>query len=92
MPGLIDQFASRRLFDILDESWIVVSTATREGLPNAFLEAAAHRGAILSNVASDRGAESHQCGATPTRSETPRDGSSCGSTLWRRMTSSNTAA
>ena len=38
---------SQRLSRILGRSWIVVNTAAREGLPNAFLEAAAHRCAIL---------------------------------------------
>ena len=50
MPGFVDQFAGPRLSEILSESWIVVNTATREGLPNAFLEAAAHGCAILSRV------------------------------------------
>ena len=50
MVGFVDQFASDRLAHILERSWVLVSTSTREGLPNAFLEAAAHRCAILSAV------------------------------------------
>jgi glycosyltransferase involved in cell wall biosynthesis len=60
--GFVDQFTSNRLHDVLAESWIYVNTAAREGLPNAFLEAAAHGCAILSGVdpdafASDFGAQ-----------------------------------
>jgi glycosyltransferase involved in cell wall biosynthesis len=50
MPGLIDQFASDALAAILSRSWVLVNTAAREGLPNAFLEAAAHGCAVLSAV------------------------------------------
>lgn len=52
--GFINQFRSERLSEILTESWILVNTATREGLPNAFLEAMAHRCAILSAVNPDQ--------------------------------------
>ncbi len=38
---------------VLSKSWILVNTAAREGLPNAFLEAAAHGCAILSSVDTD---------------------------------------
>jgi glycosyltransferase involved in cell wall biosynthesis len=48
MPGHLDPFESPRLSAILSESWILVNTATREGLPNAFLEAGAHGCAVLS--------------------------------------------
>jgi glycosyltransferase involved in cell wall biosynthesis len=51
--GFIDQFQSDQLHRILGQSWIMVNTAAREGLPNAFLEAAAHRCAILSAVDPD---------------------------------------
>jgi hypothetical protein len=37
----------------LGKSWILVNTAAREGLPNAFIEAAAHQCAILSAVDPD---------------------------------------
>ncbi|WP_447968071.1 glycosyltransferase [Nitrospira sp. M1] len=53
MPGFVDQFDSERHSRILEESWILVNTATREGLPNSFLEAAAHGCAILSAVNPD---------------------------------------
>jgi glycosyltransferase involved in cell wall biosynthesis len=50
MPGLLDPFESPRLSGILSESWILVNTASREGLPNAFLEAGAHGCAVLSGL------------------------------------------
>lgn len=53
MLGFINQFTSNRLSEILAESWVYVNTAAREGLPNAFLEAAAHRCAILGAVDPD---------------------------------------
>ncbi|MFL5547603.1 MAG: glycosyltransferase family 4 protein, partial [Gemmatimonadales bacterium] len=53
MPGHVDQFASGAVASALTESWILVNTAVREGLPNAFLEAAAHGCAILSAVDPD---------------------------------------
>ena len=49
----IDQFHSAGLSRILGESWILVNTSAREGLPNAFIEACAHRCAILSAVDPD---------------------------------------
>jgi glycosyltransferase involved in cell wall biosynthesis len=53
MPGYIDQFESDALERILARSWILVNTSVREGLPNAFLEAAAHGCAIVSAVDPD---------------------------------------
>jgi len=53
MTGFIDQFTSSRHSTILEQSWVFVNTAAREGLPNAFLEAAAHRCAILAEVDPD---------------------------------------
>jgi Glycosyltransferase len=53
LTGFVDQFGSQELSAILGRSWIVVNTAAREGLPNAFIEAAAHRCAILSEVDPD---------------------------------------
>lgn len=53
LTGFVDQFGTPELSAILGRSWIVVNTAAREGLPNAFLEAAAHRCAILSEVDPD---------------------------------------
>ncbi|MBN1147697.1 MAG: glycosyltransferase family 4 protein [Anaerolineales bacterium] len=48
--GFIDQFSGNKLWDILSQSWVMVNTAAREGLPNAMKEAAAHSCAILSSV------------------------------------------
>jgi glycosyltransferase involved in cell wall biosynthesis len=53
MTGTIDQFQTDRLHRILEQSWVLVNTAAREGLPNTFLEAAAHKCAILSGVDPD---------------------------------------
>ena len=53
MTGFIDQFSSNQHSNILEKSWIMVNTATREALPNSFLEAAAHKCAILSFVDPD---------------------------------------
>jgi glycosyltransferase involved in cell wall biosynthesis len=51
--GFVDQFSSGLHSEVLEKSWVMVNTATREALPNAFLEAAAHRCAILSAVDPD---------------------------------------
>jgi glycosyltransferase involved in cell wall biosynthesis len=51
--GYVDQFASAEVERALSESWILVNTSIREGLPNAFLEAGAHGCAILSAVDPD---------------------------------------
>ena len=51
--GMVDQFASDGHGRVLAESWIMINTATREAMPNAFLEAAAHGCAILSSVDPD---------------------------------------
>ncbi len=48
MPGIIDQFSSNQLSEILGKSWVIVNTSLREALPTTFIEAAAHRCAILS--------------------------------------------
>jgi len=48
MTGFINQFESDMISKILEKSWILISTATREGLPNSFLEAMAYQCAILS--------------------------------------------
>ena len=53
MLDFIDQFQSDRLSTLLGKSWILINTAAREGLPNSFIEAAAHRCAILSAVDPD---------------------------------------
>jgi glycosyltransferase involved in cell wall biosynthesis len=51
--GFVDQFTSNELDRLLSQSWIMINTATREGLPNSFLEAAAAGCAILSHVDTD---------------------------------------
>ena len=51
--GFIDQFRSDGLTQLLSKSWILANTAAREGLPNSFIEAAAHGCAILSAVDPD---------------------------------------
>lgn len=53
MRGFVDQFRSNELSQILGESWIIINTSAREGLPNSMLEAAAHRCAVLSSVDPD---------------------------------------
>lgn len=50
LPGFVS--ADKR-DKILEESWIMINTAARECLPAAFLEAAAHKCAILSGVKPD---------------------------------------
>lgn len=50
MTGFINQFESNEIDEILDKSWVLVNSATREGLPNSFLEALAHKCAILSSL------------------------------------------
>jgi glycosyltransferase involved in cell wall biosynthesis len=53
LTGFINQFESDRLSSILSRSWILINTAAREGLPNSFIEACAHKCAILSSVDPD---------------------------------------
>lgn len=48
MTGVLDQFKSSEWSNVLSKSWILVNTSLREGLPTTFIEAAAHRCAILS--------------------------------------------
>ena len=57
MTGFINQFDTGRLSGLLDESWILVNTSMREGMPTSFLEAMGHRCALLSRVNPDRVAE-----------------------------------
>lgn len=55
MPGLINRFKEpERMNKILADSWVLISTAVREGLPLTFLEAAAFGSAILSAVDPDQ--------------------------------------
>lgn len=51
--GFVDQFSGEGLTSLLGKSWVMVNTSAREGLPNSFLEAAAHGCAILSSVNPD---------------------------------------
>lgn len=48
MPGVLDQFTDPAWSEALGRSWVMVNTSLREGLPTTFVEAAAHRTAILS--------------------------------------------
>lgn len=54
MTGVLDQFETGELSDVMGRSWILVNTSLREGLPTTFIEAAAHRCAILSFSDPDR--------------------------------------
>lgn len=53
LTGFIDQFSSSRHSEILEKSWVLVNTATREALPNSFIEAMSFGCAILSAVNPD---------------------------------------
>lgn len=55
--GFVDQFESKRLDEILDESWVIVNTAAREGISTATLEGLAHKCAVLSMVNSENEAK-----------------------------------
>lgn len=48
MTGVLDQFTGSEWSQVLGRSWILVNSSLREGLPTTFVEAAAHRCAILS--------------------------------------------
>ena len=50
MPGFVSGKEKSRF---LGRSWVIINTSIREGLPIAFLEALAHRTAILSYVNPD---------------------------------------
>jgi glycosyltransferase involved in cell wall biosynthesis len=50
LRGFVDQFASDGVEQTLSQSWVLVNTALREGLPRSFLEAASFKCAILSRV------------------------------------------
>ena len=64
MLGFIDQFDSQRLSDLFSKSWILINPAAREGLPNAYIEAAAHGCAILSAVDPDNFTSRFGCHVT----------------------------
>lgn len=65
LTGVIDQFQSDELQQVLSMSWILVNASPREGLPNAFLEGAANRCAILSYSDPDGFASSFGYHASP---------------------------
>ena len=48
--GFVDQFESAKLYSLLSQSWILVNTSVREGLPTSFIEALANKCALLSSV------------------------------------------
>jgi glycosyltransferase involved in cell wall biosynthesis len=48
--GFVDQFESEKLYALLAQSWVLVNTSVREGLPTSFLEALANKCALLSSV------------------------------------------
>lgn len=60
-PGFVSEEEKSK---ILERSWILVNTSIREGLPVAFLEAAAHKCAILSSENPDDFAENFGYRAT----------------------------
>lgn len=51
--GFIDQFSDPRLGRLLGESWVLVNTSAREGLPNSFIEAVGHGCALVSELDPD---------------------------------------
>jgi len=51
--GFVDQFEDGRLSELFGRAWVMVNTAAREGLPETFVEAAAHRCAIVSALDPD---------------------------------------
>jgi glycosyltransferase involved in cell wall biosynthesis len=53
MTGFINQFTSNRLSEIFEGSWILINTSAKEALPNSFVEACAHKCAILSEFDPD---------------------------------------
>lgn len=53
MVGFINRFESNKLYEIYSESWILINTSSREGLPLTFVEAAGYGCAVLSSVNPD---------------------------------------
>jgi glycosyltransferase involved in cell wall biosynthesis len=53
LQGFVDQFSSDQFQQSLAQSWVLVNTALREGLPRSFMEAAYFKCAILSRVDPD---------------------------------------
>ena len=54
MTGVLDQFENPEWSEVLGKSWVIINTSLREGLPTTFIEAAAHRCAILSFTDPDK--------------------------------------
>jgi glycosyltransferase involved in cell wall biosynthesis len=53
IKGFVNQFQAGEHASTLSQSWVLINTSAREGLPNSMLEAAAYRCAILSSVNPD---------------------------------------
>lgn len=53
MLGYIDKLKSKSISNMYSDSWILINTSAREGLPMTFIEAAGHGCAILSHVNPD---------------------------------------
>jgi len=53
MFGYLDKFDGKELYEIYNQSWIMVNTASREALPLTIIEAAGRGCAILSHVDPD---------------------------------------
>lgn len=49
LKGFVDKFSGSALSEIYNESWILINTSAREGLPLTFIEAAGRGCALLSN-------------------------------------------
>jgi glycosyltransferase involved in cell wall biosynthesis len=58
MLGYVDPYKSNLIQQTLQKSWILINTASREGLPAAFVEAASYGCAILATVNPDEFASS----------------------------------
>jgi len=54
LVGYVDQFSSSALSDHLARAWVLVNTSAKEALPNTFVEACAHRCALLSSLDPDQ--------------------------------------
>jgi glycosyltransferase involved in cell wall biosynthesis len=53
LVGYVDQFSSDELSTHLGRAWILINTSAKEALPNTFVEACAHRCAIVAPVDPD---------------------------------------
>jgi len=50
LPGFVPRFGERGLYELYEQSWVLVNTSVREGLPYTFLEAGAFGCALLSEL------------------------------------------